>query len=59
MSVTQNIYGVTKGKEVNAFVIENKNGLKAQLIEKGATLDKLFIKDKNGNLISIFDLLED
>ena len=44
MSVTKNIYGVTNGKEVNAFIIENKNGLKAQLIEKGATLDKLFIK---------------
>ena len=45
MSVTKNIYGVTNGKEVKAFIIENKNGLKAQLIEKGATLDKLFIKD--------------
>ena len=40
--------------EVNAFIIENKNGLKAQIIEKGATLDKLFIKDKNGNLIATF-----
>ena len=62
MSVTKNIYGVTNGKEVNAFVIENKIGLKAQIIEKGATLDKLFIKDKNGNLIDIligFDTLED
>ena len=48
MSVTKNFYGITDGKEVNAFIIENKNVLKAQLIEKGATLDKLFIKDKNG-----------
>ena len=62
MSVTKNVYGITDGKEVNAFIIENKNGLKAQLIEKGATLDKLFIKDKNDNLIDIligFDTLED
>ncbi len=62
MSVTKNVYGVMNEKEVYAFIIENKNGLKAQLIEKGATLDKLFIKDKNGNLIDIligFDTLED
>lgn len=53
MAVTKSIYGIMNGNEVSAFVIENKNGLKAQIIEKGATLDKLFIKDKNGNLIDI------
>ena len=53
MAVTKSNYGVTNGTMVSAFVIENKNGLKAQIIEKGATLDKLFIKDKNGNLIDI------
>lgn len=53
MAVTKSLYGIMNGAEVSAFVIENKNGLKAQLIEKGATLDKLFIKDKNGNLIDI------
>ncbi len=53
MAVIKSFYGTTNGKDVFAYVIENKNGLKAQLIEKGATLDKLFIKDKNGNLIDI------
>ncbi len=53
MAITKSLYGVMNGTEVSAFVIENKNGLKAQIIEKGATLDKLFIKDKNGNLIDI------
>lgn len=53
MAVTKSIYGIMNGNEVSAFVIENKNGLKAQIIEKGATLDKLFIKDKNDNLIDI------
>ncbi len=60
--VTKTVYGNKNGKDVYAFTIENKNGLKAQLIEKGATLDKLFIKDKKGNLIDIligFDTLED
>lgn len=62
MSVSKFIYGVMNGKDVHGFIIENKNGLKAQLIEKGATLDKLFIKDKNEKLIDIlvgFDSLED
>ena len=27
MSVTKSIYGVKNGKEGNAFIIENKNGL--------------------------------
>ncbi len=53
MAVTKSAYGVMNGIPVSAFVIENKNGLKAQIIEKGATLDKLFIKDKKGNLIDI------
>ncbi len=53
MAVTKSAYGVMNGIPVSAFVIENQNGLKAQIIEKGATLDKLFIKDKKGNLIDI------
>lgn len=53
MAVSKSFYGTMNGNEVSTFVIENKNGLKAQVIEKGATLDKLFIKDKNGNLIDI------
>ncbi len=51
--VSDFLYGNLNNKNVNAFVIENKNGSKAQIIEKGATLEKLFIKDKNGELIDI------
>ena len=53
MAITKSLYGELNGAQVSAFVIENKNGFKAQIIEKGATLDKLFIKDKNGNLIDV------
>ncbi len=53
MSVTKNIYGVMNGKDVHAFIIENNNGTRAQIIEKGATLDKLILKDKNGEFIDI------
>ena len=62
MSVTKKLYGKMNGKEVYAFTVENKNGMKAQLLEKGATLDKLFVKDKNGKFIDVlvgFDTLED
>lgn len=62
MSVIKNIYGQLNGKTVNAFVIENAKGTKAQLIEKGATLDKFLIKSKDNSLIDIivgFDSLED
>lgn len=53
MSIKKSLYGNLNGKDVNAFVIENNCGTKVQLIEKGATLDKLIIKDKNGNFIDI------
>ncbi len=53
MAIVKSVYGTLNGKEVNAFVIENNCGTKVQLIELGATLDKLFIKDKNGNLTDV------
>lgn len=53
MSVSKFVYGKMNEKDVLAYVIENGNGNKAQIIEKGATLDKLFIKDKNGNPIDV------
>lgn len=53
MSVSKFIYGKMDNKDVLAFVIENANGNKAQIIEKGATLDKLFIKDKNGDSLDV------
>ncbi|MGN0527132.1 MAG: aldose epimerase family protein [Acutalibacteraceae bacterium] len=53
MAVTKEIYGVMNGEKVYCFTIENANGFKAQIIEKGATLDKLFIKGRNGNLIDV------
>lgn len=62
MAITKTLYGTLNGKDVNAFIIENSKGTRVQIIEKGATLDKLFIKDKNGILTDIivgFDSLED
>ena len=53
MSIEKFSYGYINDKEVSAFVITNKNGCKAQIIEKGATLEKLFIADKNGDFIDV------
>ena len=53
MSIEKFSYGYINDKEVSAFVITNKNGCKAQIIEKGATLENLFIADKNGDFIDV------
>lgn len=53
MAITKSLYGTLNGKDVNAYIIENKNGTRAHIIEKGATLDKLFIKDNKGELIDV------
>lgn len=47
MAVSKHIYGIMNNKNVMCYVIRNSQGNEAHIIEKGATLDKLFIKDKN------------
>ena len=53
MAITKSLYGELNGVKVHTFTFENKNGMKAEIIEKGATLEKLFVKDKNGNFIDV------
>ncbi len=53
MAITKTLYGTLNDKDVNTYIIENKNGTKAYLLEKGATLDKFFIKDNKGELIDV------
>lgn len=53
MAITKSLYGELNGLKVHTFTLENKNGMKAEIIEKGATLEKLFVKDKNGNFIDV------
>ncbi len=47
MAISKYVYGVMNNKDVMCFIIKNANGNEAHIIEKGATLEKLFIKDKN------------
>lgn len=52
--MSKRLFGTTKdGKEVYAFELTNKNGLKAEVISYGAILTKLIVPDKNGKLEDI------
>ncbi|MBQ7580192.1 MAG: galactose mutarotase [Clostridia bacterium] len=63
MSVEKQFYGKTKDNiDIDKYIIKNKDGASAQIITYGATLDKLFVKDKNGRLDDIllgFDNITD
>lgn len=62
MGVTKEKFGVTKdGKEIFAYVITNKNGMSAKVIQYGAILTELKVPDKNGkidDLVLGYDTLE-
>ena len=62
MGITKSVFGVTKdGKQVDAFLIENNNNMKVNLITWGATLQRILVKDKDENEIDLllgFDDME-
>lgn len=54
MSVEKIFYGATsRGEDVYKYIITNKNGLIAEIISYGATLDKLFVPDRDNILDDI------
>ncbi|MDD2971635.1 MAG: galactose mutarotase [Lachnospiraceae bacterium] len=63
MSVKVENFGKTKdGKAVELYTIENKNGMKAQVMTYGAILVRLFVPDKDGKIDDVvlgFDKVED
>ena len=62
MSVKTASFGKTKeGKEVTLYTIENKNGMRADLIDLGANLVNLFVKGADGverDIVLGFDTVE-
>lgn len=62
MSITKSVFGMTKdGKQVDAFLIENNNNMKINLITWGATLQSILVKDKDENELDLllgFDDME-
>lgn len=57
------LFGTTKdGKDIFLYTLENKNGMKAEVIDYGAVLVNLFVPDKNGVLKDVtlgYENLED
>jgi len=62
MKVTKSLYGTTKdGKEVYSFVIENSSGAYIELLNYGATLNKIVVPDSDGKFADVlvgFDTME-
>ena len=47
-------YGIDlKGKEAAIYLLENKNGMKVEILDLGATVVKIEVPDKDGNLVDV------
>lgn len=57
------LFGVAKsGEEIYLYILENKNGVRAEVMNYGANLVRLYVPDKTGKVEDIvfgFDRLED
>lgn len=62
MKLEKTLYGITSdGKEIYAFTITNNLGAFVELVSYGATLNKIVVPDKNGNMADVlvgFDTIE-
>ncbi len=62
MLITKQAYGEINGKKVYSYTLTNSNGLKAEIINFGGTITKLYVPDRKGNFSDIvlgYDTLED
>lgn len=60
MSIKKTLYGTTnKGEEVYLFEIKNSSGMAISLINYGATLDRIYVEDKNGKFEDVLIGFED
>lgn len=63
MSVSKTLFGTAKcGTKIYLYTIENTKGMKAQVMNYGANLVRLYVPDKNGNAEDVvlgYDKLED
>ncbi len=62
MKIEKNFYGRLKnGTDVHSFTITNDSGAYIELIDYGATLNKIVVPDKNGKMLDVlvgFDTVE-
>ena len=47
------------GKKLKSYALENKNGMRAEIINYGARLHKLFVKNKEGKFVDILAGFDD
>lgn len=60
-TVTENLFGIFKGRQVNKYTISNDSGLKVSIINYGATITNLFVADATGvadDIVLGFETLE-
>lgn len=56
MAVSKELFGKTNdGREVSLYTITNKKGMKAQVMDFGAILVRLFIPNKDGSLTDVVE----
>lgn len=54
MAVITEKFGITSdGCQVNRYVITNKNGMQAAVLDYGAILQSLFVPDRNGEMLDV------
>ena len=54
MNIVSKAFGKTKSDEdVTAFTLTNHSGSKATILDFGATIQSLFVPDKNGNMVDV------
>ncbi len=62
MSMKKTFFGaLPDGKPVDCYTIENQNGMRAEILTYGGTLNKLYVPDQNGVFADVligFDTLE-
>lgn len=62
MKIEKNFYGKLKdGRDVHSFTVTNDNGAYIELVDYGATLNKIVAPDKNDNMLDVlvgFDTVE-
>lgn len=63
MSVERNLFGIMPdNKEVYSFILSNNNGMKVKIVNYGASIVSILVKDKHGNYNDVvlgYDCLED
>ncbi|AQQ70649.1 Aldose 1-epimerase precursor [Limihaloglobus sulfuriphilus] len=61
MSVQQRKFAQFQGNPITMYILSNKNGMKAEIIDYGAILVSLYVPDRGGNIADVtlgFDELE-